>query len=109
MSGITEILANIQQISYTKLWMILGFVSDKDINGILQLLPKDAHYVFCQAQIPRALSAESLAEMAATYGLQGQVIKDVNQAIDIIEAQAAPTDFIYIGGSTFVVSEIAML
>lgn len=108
-SGVTEILANIQQISYTKLWMILGFVSDKDINGILQLLPKDAHYVFCQASLPRALSAETLAKMAATYGLQGQVIKDVNQAIDIIEVQADPTDFIYVGGSTFVVSEIAML
>jgi dihydrofolate synthase / folylpolyglutamate synthase len=104
--GITQVLANIQKVNYNKLWMILGFVSDKDISTILSLLPKQANYIFCQANIQRALTAHELLEKASSINLKGIVISDVNEAIDYVKLNANSNDFIYVGGSTFVVAEI---
>jgi dihydrofolate synthase / folylpolyglutamate synthase len=104
--GITQVLNNLKKVSYNKLWMILGFVSDKDISTILSLLPKEANYIFCQANIQRALSATDLLEKAKNYELQGIVIPDVNDAINHAKSISGADDFIYVGGSTFVVAEI---
>ena len=108
-AGITQILENLIMTKYHQLWMILGFVSDKDISSILSLLPKDANYIFCQADIPRALPANELTRKANEYGLAGEVIRDVNDAIKYVQAQCNQEDFIYVGGSTFVVAEINSL
>jgi dihydrofolate synthase/folylpolyglutamate synthase len=86
--------------------MIIGMVKDKDISAVLELLPKDANYYFCQAAIPRALDANILAEKARSIGLNGEVIVNVNEAIQHARKQASADDVIFIGGSTFVVAEI---
>jgi dihydrofolate synthase/folylpolyglutamate synthase len=86
--------------------MVIGMVQDKDISKILALLPKDAHYVFCQADLPRALPAHLLAEKAASFGLKGETIPTVNQALAFARKNAAADDLIFVGGSTFVVAEI---
>jgi dihydrofolate synthase / folylpolyglutamate synthase len=104
--GIRQILDTLSKVSYHKLWMILGFVSDKDISTILGMLPKDANYIFCQANIQRALSASDLMEKAKSYNLRGEVIEDVNKAIVCVKEIANKNDFVYVGGSTFVVAEI---
>jgi len=104
--GMREILSQLEDINYEKLWMILGFVNDKDVSNILSLLPKDANYIFCAASIPRALLAVNLAEKAASFGLKGIIISDVNMAIIAAKANANPNDLIFVGGSTFVVAEI---
>ena len=106
-SGFIQILNSINKIKYQQLWMILGFVSDKNISGILALLPKDANYVFCQANIPRALDAFELSKIAEQYGLIGEVVLDVNEAINRVKSKAEFNDLIYIGGSTFIVAEIS--
>ena len=106
-AGISQVLNSLMKIKYEKLWMILGFVSDKDISSILSLLPKDANYVFCQADIPRALNTQELVKNAKNYGLVGEEIADVNEAIDYVKSKANIDDLIYIGGSTFVVAEIS--
>jgi dihydrofolate synthase/folylpolyglutamate synthase len=81
-------------------------VKDKDHEKILALLPKHAQYYFCQANIPRAESATILAEKAAKFELKGEVIADVNEAIEKAKQTAQKDDMIFIGGSTFVVAEI---
>lgn len=106
-AGITEILNSLEKIEYDKLWMVLGFVSDKDISSILSLLPKDAKYIFCEASIPRALNSAKLLEEAQKYGLVGEEIANVNEAIFYAKSKAKPNDLIYVGGSTFVVAEIS--
>ena len=105
-SGIREILSQLKTMEYDKLWMILGFVNDKDISTILALLPKEANYIFCAASIPRALLAHELAEKASQFGLNGYIIFDVNEAINFTKAKSNPNDLIFVGGSTFVVAEI---
>jgi dihydrofolate synthase / folylpolyglutamate synthase len=104
--GITQVLENLKKVSYDKLWMILGFVSDKDISTILSMLPTDANYIFCQANIQRALLAKDLMEKAKSYNLVGEAITDVNEAIVYVKERANKNDFVYVGGSTFVVAEI---
>ncbi len=108
-AGIKEILTQISEIKFSKLHWVLGMVKDKDVSTILQLLPKDATYYFCQAFIPRAMLADDLKEKAHAAGLQGVVVQDVNQAIAQARANSSPNDLIMIGGSTFVVAEIENL
>ncbi len=104
--GIREILAQLDSYSFERLWMVIGMVQDKDVSKILNLLPKNAIYLFCQADLPRALSAEELAAKALEVGLHGRVIPDVNEALNFARKNATADDLIFIGGSTFVVAEI---
>jgi dihydrofolate synthase/folylpolyglutamate synthase len=106
-AGISQVLSSLEKIEYCKLWMVLGFVADKDISSILSLLPKDANYIFCEANIPRALNSAKLLEEARKYGLVGEEIANVNEAIIYVKSKANLNDLIYIGGSTFVVAEIS--
>jgi dihydrofolate synthase/folylpolyglutamate synthase len=106
LDGVTQVVKQLQQLSYKRLFMVIGMVKDKDISGVLELLPKEANYYFCQASIPRALEAGILAEKARSTGLKGEVIANVNEAIQRARAKASAEDVIFIGGSTFVVAEI---
>jgi dihydrofolate synthase/folylpolyglutamate synthase len=107
--GILEVVHQINQQKFKNLFMILGMVKDKEPDHVLGLLPANAHYYFCQAPIPRAMDAEVLKHAAERFGLVGEVIQDVNQAIAKARALAGSDDFIFIGGSTFVVAEIENL
>jgi dihydrofolate synthase/folylpolyglutamate synthase len=105
--GIAEVVRQIHLQQYKRLWIVFGVVKDKDIRSVLQLLPKDANYYFCQASVPRALDAEALAAQARAEGLQGEVVRDVNEALAQATAHAGPDDMIFVGGSTFVVADLA--
>ena len=88
--------------------VIIGFVNDKDISHILPLMPKEAHFIFTRASVPRALPATKLAETASTFGLMGEVIEvgvgaAISRAHEIADGIADPV--IFIGGSTFVVAD----
>jgi dihydrofolate synthase/folylpolyglutamate synthase len=105
-AGIQQVVSHINKLSYKQLHIVLGMVSDKDLSHILPLLPKNAFYYFCQAQIPRALPAAALQALAVDFGLQGIIIPSVKEAINKARSQASPGDLIFIGGSTFVVAEV---
>ncbi|MFC0262102.1 bifunctional folylpolyglutamate synthase/dihydrofolate synthase [Fontibacter flavus] len=107
--GIRYITDQISQYSYQQLFMVIGMVNDKDVSKVLSLLPKEAEYIFCQANIPRAMPVEELYQKALKAGLKGQVEKDVNDAIALAKKKATKEDLIFIGGSTFVVAEIKEL
>lgn len=107
--GIKEVMTQVALQSFTHLHIVWGMVKDKDIDTILRLLPAQAHYYFCQAQIPRSMDAHELQTRAARWGLKGKVIPSVNEAIRIAKSYALESDFIFIGGSTFVVAEIENL
>jgi len=81
-------------------------VNDKNIEGALSLFPKDAICYFCKADIPRALDANELAGVARKLGLKGEVYSSVREAYAKALESAESDDFIYIGGSTFVVAEV---
>lgn len=105
-AGITEVMRNINTTSYRRLHMVIGMVKDKDINGVLALLPINATYYFCQPQLERALPVAELATAAQSHALHGEAFGTVDQAVRAAKNNAAPDDLIFIGGSTFVVAEV---
>ena len=84
----------------------MGMVKDKEIDKVLDLLPKQASYYFTQAQIPRALDAESLALNAKRFGLNGNTFDNVNSAMQNAISHAHKDDMILVCGSVFLVGEI---
>ncbi|MFH0864574.1 MAG: folylpolyglutamate synthase/dihydrofolate synthase family protein [Bacteroidota bacterium] len=104
--GIREILCQLKKIPYKKLHWVFGMVNDKDISKILSILPKDAEYYFCRADVPRALSDSELYSNAGKYDLKGASYGTVRNAYNKAKTVAQNDDLILIGGSTFVVAEV---
>ncbi len=108
-AGIQLILKQLSRMAYNQLHIVWGMVDDKDSESVLSLLPNEAKYYFCQANVPRAKKAQLLFEEANIMGLDGVLIEDVNESINAASQNADKSDLIFIGGSTFVVAEIANL
>ena len=87
------------------LFMIVGMVNDKDIDGVLDLMPEKAFYFFTQASVQRAMPAEDFATKAIFHGLSGTICNSVQEAVEKALARAGQDDIIFIGGSTFVVAD----
>jgi dihydrofolate synthase/folylpolyglutamate synthase len=104
--GIKEVLAQIALTKHKKLHFVLGVVSDKKIEPVLNILPKDAIYYFCRPQIPRGLSELELMNKSISSGLKGHAFKSVKSAYRAALQQAKSKDLVFVGGSTFVVAEV---
>jgi dihydrofolate synthase/folylpolyglutamate synthase len=105
-AGITEVIKNINDTNFEKLHIVIGMVKDKDVEGVLAILPKNATYYFCEPDLERALSAKDLAEKAAYFMLKGKTFSNVKSALESAKKMASINDLIFVGGSTFVVAEI---
>ncbi|WP_278637144.1 bifunctional folylpolyglutamate synthase/dihydrofolate synthase [Capnocytophaga sputigena] len=104
--GLTYVMEQLKKQTYTHLHIVVGFVKEKDVNSVLEFFPKEATYYFCSPAIARGLNVDTLKEIATTKGLQGERYSSVAEALNAAKAQALPTDFIFVGGSTFVVAEV---
>lgn len=104
--GIKIALEQIKRYPHDRLHLVWGMVKDKDLDKLLPLLPQNARYYFTQPSIPRALPVDELYKKALTYGLIGDCYLTVNEAYMAARNSSGYSDFIFIGGSTFVVSEI---
>lgn len=105
-AGLKSVMDQLHQEQFKHLHIVLGIVNDKDLTEMLPLFPKSATYYFCKPNIPRGLEAATLKEKAKDYNLTGAVYTSVSDAYKTALANADASDFIYIGGSTFVVAEI---
>ena len=105
-NGLEIVMNQIEKEEFEVLHVVLGVVNDKDLNEILPLFPKKAYYYFCKPNIPRGLEAQQLQQKAATFDLKGAVYNSVSEAYNQATKNASQSDFIYVGGSTFVVAEI---
>lgn len=105
-NGLELTLKQVQENKFDQLHIVLGVVNDKDLDDILPLFPKNAKYYFCKPNILRGLDASILKTKAYEFGLVGNLYNSVSEAYSTARENASKTDFIYIGGSTFVVAEI---
>lgn len=92
--------------NYRDLHIVFGVVSDKDLTGIIPILPKKATYYFCKPNVQRGLDAKVLKAVFVKNGLMGNAYPNVKDAFKQAKKAAAKDDLIYVGGSTFVVAEI---
>lgn len=104
--GLSIVLNQLKKEQFEKLHIVIGVVNDKNLEDILPLFPKNAIYYFCRPNIPRGLDAEILKTKATEFGLIGEIYNSVSIAYQKAKENVSPKDFIYIGGSTFVVAEI---
>ncbi|SFC83591.1 bifunctional folylpolyglutamate synthase/dihydrofolate synthase [Algibacter pectinivorans] len=104
--GLTYVMNQLKNEVFNTLHIVFGVVNDKDLSSIVDLLPKNSRYYFCKPNISRGLSAEVLKQRMAEYGLDGDAYGSVNEAYKFALKAAKKEDFIFIGGSTFVVAEI---
>jgi dihydrofolate synthase/folylpolyglutamate synthase len=104
--GLEIVINQIKTEQFDTLHFVFGVVNDKDLDEILPLFPKNAIYYFCKPNMPRGLDAKLLEQKSQEFGLTGKVYNSVSEAYTSAKENAVVTDFIYIGGSNFVVAEI---
>ncbi len=108
-AGLRMVMSQLRRVPHERLHLVIGTVNDKDVPAMLALLPAEGIFYFCAADIPRALPAGELAELGRQAGRQGQAHGSVAAAVAAARAAAGPDDAVFIGGSTFVVAEVAEL
>ena len=104
--GIAYIAQQLRAQPCHRLHIVLGMVNDKDIRGVLALLPHEADYYFTQASVKRALPADELVRLGTEAGLKGEAFANVPAAVRAAQKRSLPEDFIFVGGSTFVVADL---
>ena len=105
-AGIQYIVEQLSRQTYRQLHIVMGMVNDKDISGVLAMLPKDAIYYFTKASVSRALNENEVKRLAGEAGLEGNTYPSVKDAFEAAQASAYPDDFIFVGGSTFIVADL---
>jgi len=101
--GLREVFAHLPQ--YKNLHIVFGTVSDKDVATVLSILPKNASYYFCKANVPRGKDALTLQTEAAAFGLRGEAFNSVEAALIAAKAEANADDVVLLTGSVFVVAD----
>lgn len=104
--GVTNVLKQLARCRYQRLHVVLGFVNDKEVDAILRILPQDALYYYCKADIPRGMEVQDLETKAKAANLVGEAYESVNSALQAAIKNASEDDLVFVGGSTFVVAEI---
>ena len=105
-AGIQYIVEQLSRQTYRQLHIVMGMVNDKDISGVLAMLPKDAIYYFTKASVSRALNENEVKRLAGEAGLEGNTYPSVKDAFEAAQTSAYPDDFIFVGGSTFIVADL---
>ena len=104
--GIQYIVEQLRQQPCDTLRIVFGMVNDKDINGVLELLPRQAVYYFTQASVKRAMPAHDLQALAASHGLDGRCYDSVETALRQAQEEAGANDCLFVGGSSFIVADL---
>lgn len=104
--GLTYVLQQLQEETYETLHLVLGFVSDKALETVLPLFPKNACYYFCKPNIARGMEVMTLMGKAEKFGLIGKSFPSAREALQVAKERAGLNDLVFVGGSTFVVAEV---
>ena len=104
--GMEYIVKQLEKTPYDNLHFVIGMVNDKDIDSVLQMLPKNATYYFTKANVDRALNEKELEVKAKAIGLSGNSYPTVAQSVEAAKEKSLPKDLIFVGGSTFIVADL---
>lgn len=95
----------LQNVPCKHMHIIFGMVEDKDIEGVMALLPKEATYYFTKSNNKRSASENVLCLYAQNFGIKGKGFPDVNSAYEAAVNAADEKDFVFIGGSSYIVAD----
>ena len=104
--GFAYIAAQLERLECRRLHVVIGFVSDKDVDSIIRLLPRRADYTVVRASVARAMDPQVIADKMLAAGLCVRVSDaGVYETSLAVRRGAGEEDAVYIGGSTFVVAD----
>lgn len=95
----------LNSIQCNEMHILFGMVDDKDLEGVMNILPKKATYYFTKASTKRAVSENLIKLYAQQIGLHGDCYPNVNSAYETIKKRAIKNDFVFIGGSSYIVAD----
>lgn len=104
--GIELVIEQINRQKFEHLHIVIGFVKGKDMDKISALFPKNATYYYCKPKNFRGLDEKDLSSTFSNKGFTGNIYNSVNKALMAAKKSAQKNDFIYVGGSNFVVAEV---
>lgn len=104
--GMEYISQQLKNQECEQLHIVIGMVNDKDIKGVLTMLPQNAIYYFTQPSVERALAAEDIQQLGREAGLNGEKYPNVPEAVKAASMHARANDFIFVGGSSFIVADM---
>ena len=99
----------VKRVTLSPKHLVIGFVADKDLDHIFDLLyglKDDVTLWFSGPSCQRGLPARELAVKAASRGLEGFVEQDVNEAVRKAREMAGPEGFILVAGSNFLIADL---
>ena len=105
-AALKEVISQLINLDYSNLHMILGFSNDKDLHKIAKIFPGDSKYYFVQPNVGRARDVKEVKNIFKSHNRNGDHFKSINEAIKHVKKTCDNNDVIFIGGSTFVVSEV---
>ena len=105
-AALREVISQLTKMEYFELHFIIGFSNDKNLEKISQLFPEDSKYYFVQSKVRRARNAEEVRDIFKLNNRNGDFFESIKTTIEYVKGLSNENDVIFIGGSTFVVSEI---
>lgn len=108
MGGWQYISHQLKEISeqYKQLHIVFGMANDKDVDHVMQLLPANATFYWTRASVHRAMNEHDVEGIGKLHHLRGLTFNSVSSAYDAALSKATPNDFVYIGGSCFVIADL---
>ena len=105
-AALKEVVSQLIRLEYSKLYFIIGFSDDKDLENISKIFPENSEYYFVKPKVVRGKDSQEVKQIFESNNRIGITQISVNEAINQIKKTSSKDDVIFIGGSTFVVSEI---
>ena len=105
-AALKEVISQLIRLEYSKLYFIVGFSDDKDLDKISKIFPENSEYYFVKPKVDRGKDSQEVKQIFESNNRIGITENSVNEAINQIKKTSSKDDIIFIGGSTFVVSEI---
>ena len=104
--ALTLISQQLNEISYGKLYLVMGFIKEREINSLLSLFPKEANFYLSSPNIERAMPLKILKSFLKSSDLKINYFKSIPIAYEMAISNSGPDDLIFVTGSTFVVADI---
>ena len=105
-AALKEVISQLIRLEYSKLYFIVGFSDDKDLDKISKIFPENSEYYFVKPKVDRGKDSHEVKQIFESNNRIGITQNSVNEAINQIKKTSSKDGVIFIGGSTFVVSEI---
>ena len=105
-AALGDVITQLTEMDYSELHFIIGFSNDKNLKKISKIFPEDSKYYFVQSKVGRARDAKEVRDIFKLNNRCGDYYKSIENTINYVKGVSKENDIIFIGGSTFVVSEI---